>query len=217
MAGFANNVYIVWWDNSLENEEIVFRRSTDGGASFEPLINLSNDLGSSSSPSISVSGNNVYVVWIDENPLGGGAIFFRTSFDGGINFGTSINLSDNEGNARDPSIASVGENVHVSWEFNNNQISDIFYRRSINGGVSFDSIMNISNNVGLSSNPAISTIGNNIYIVWQDTGTYNDAPENYEIFYTKSTDTGANFESEFSNLSNNVGFSFSPSIASTTP
>jgi hypothetical protein len=43
---------------------------------------------------------------------------------------------------------------------------------------------------------------------------YTNPPENYEIFYRKSVDEGASFESEFLNLSNNAGFSYVPSVAS---
>ena len=38
------NIYITWWTNNTanSNEEIMFRASTDGGATFGDKINLSN-------------------------------------------------------------------------------------------------------------------------------------------------------------------------------
>jgi hypothetical protein len=40
----GDNIYIAWWTNNTENgnEEVMFRASTDGGATFSDRINLSN-------------------------------------------------------------------------------------------------------------------------------------------------------------------------------
>ena len=53
-------------DNSYGNNEIVLKTSTDGGAAWSTQ-RLTNNTGSSSNPSISVSGNNLYVVWQDDS------------------------------------------------------------------------------------------------------------------------------------------------------
>ncbi|MDQ3968281.1 MAG: hypothetical protein M3275_07805 [Thermoproteota archaeon] len=37
-----NNIYVVWWTNKSGNWEVMFRASTDGGATFGDKINLSN-------------------------------------------------------------------------------------------------------------------------------------------------------------------------------
>ena len=66
---------------TTENEEILFTRSKDGGASFSDTpINLSNNIGGSYSPQIrAVSGNNVYVVWFDYTTEKSD-IFFKAGF-----------------------------------------------------------------------------------------------------------------------------------------
>jgi hypothetical protein len=40
----GDNIYIAWWTNNTENgnEEVMFRASNDGGATFGDKINLSN-------------------------------------------------------------------------------------------------------------------------------------------------------------------------------
>jgi hypothetical protein len=35
-------VYVAWWTNETGNDEVLFRASTDGGATFGNKINLSN-------------------------------------------------------------------------------------------------------------------------------------------------------------------------------
>ena len=38
----SGNVYVVWKDNTPGNDEVFYRRSTDGGATFGSTVNLSN-------------------------------------------------------------------------------------------------------------------------------------------------------------------------------
>jgi hypothetical protein len=41
----GNTIYVFWMDLRIGNDDIFFRRSTDGGASFGETINLSNNDG----------------------------------------------------------------------------------------------------------------------------------------------------------------------------
>jgi hypothetical protein len=97
---------VVWRDDTSGNFEILYRRSTDGGANFGSTVNLSNNAGGSFNPAIAVSGNNVYVVWRDDTS-GNFEILYRRSTDGGANFSITVNLSGNAGSSDAPSIAAV--------------------------------------------------------------------------------------------------------------
>lgn len=67
VAASENNVYVVWSDDTPGTTEILYRRSTDGGASFGGTVNLSNTTGHSYPAVLAAYGNNVYVVWIDNS------------------------------------------------------------------------------------------------------------------------------------------------------
>jgi hypothetical protein len=204
-----NNVYVVWHDNSLGSTlEILYIMSTDGGGTFGSTVNLSNNAGGSALPSIAVSGNNVHVVWQDST-FGNSEILYRSSTDGGVNFGSTVNLSNNAGFSVNPSIAASGNNVYVVWRDEVSANAEIFYRSSTDSGISFGSTVNLSNNVGFSDMPAIAAAENNVYLVWADgiAAVVND------IIYRTSTDGGTTFEPESSNLSTNTGDSIKPSIA----
>jgi hypothetical protein len=58
IAVSGNNVYVTWDDDSSGNDEILYTRSTDGGATFARSVNLSNNVGGSTFPAIAVSGNS---------------------------------------------------------------------------------------------------------------------------------------------------------------
>lgn len=207
VAVSGNNVYVVWEDDTTGNDEILFRRSVDGGATFGSTINLSSDSGDSLSVGLAVSGSNVYVVWVDSTG-GNNEILFRMSTDGGITFGDITNISNNPGFSQLPRIAVFGTNLYVIWVDVVSFKTEIFYRRSVDGGASFSDTENLSNNADFSDLPAVTVLGNDVYVVWED----NVGGLNREIFYRRSTDGGASF-SDTENLSNSPLSSESPAIA----
>ena len=95
----GSNVYVVWWTNRSGNWEVMFRASTDGGATFGERINLSNSPDTQSQTAeILAVGDSVYVTWweLNENvhPHTNESVL-RVSTDGGQTFGPVINLGTN--------------------------------------------------------------------------------------------------------------------------
>ena len=198
----GDNVYTVWVDNKVGGGDILFRRSIDGGATFEPTINLSNNGDPSLSPHVVASATNVYVIWSD-GPENSEEIFLRRSVDGGATFEpTTTNLSNNTGSSTKVSLAVLGSNVFAVWIDNtglSGSNSDIFFRRSTDGGANFELTKNLSNSAtNFSGGPLITASGNNVYVTWiESVSTNND-----DIFFRRSIDGGANFELTTTNLSN---------------
>jgi hypothetical protein len=96
IATSGDNIYIAWWTNKTgNNNEVMFRASTDGGKTFGDKINLSNSTKADSvDANIDASGDRVFVTWWErtatsEEPL------LRTSTDKGATFGPVMKLSAN--------------------------------------------------------------------------------------------------------------------------
>lgn len=156
-----DSVYTVWQDNTPGNFKTLYKRST---ISFDPTGILSATVvGSpfinSGSPAVAASGNNVYVVW-SEHTDDDVHLLYRRSTDGGATFGGTINLSNNAGSSDRPAIAASGNNVYVVWFDNTPGNAEILYRRSTDGGGTFGSTINLSNNAGSSFEPAIYAVNN---------------------------------------------------------
>src|SRR5829696_4936346 len=81
--------------------------------------------------------------------------------------------------------------------------------RSTNSGANFASAENLSNSPGESSDPRIALSENNVYVVWEDTGSVTG---NSEVKIVRSADSGVTFTGA-ENLSNNNGISFDPRVA----
>jgi hypothetical protein len=207
----GQNVYAVWTDDTPGNNEIFFTKSKNGGASFEPPLNLSNNNGSSAFPRLVVSEPNVYVVWYDYSP-GQSDIFFGQSNDSGKKFNViHIRTPDPSFN---PWIATWTNYVYLVWndggrtttiELPNGESrivdvetgdEEIIFGRSQDDGLTFE-FTNISNTPGkISWNPRIRADESNVYVVWNEMiGKVSD------IFFSVSTDNGNSFSTPI-NVSN---------------
>jgi hypothetical protein len=95
IATSGDNIYIAWWTNKTGNNEVMFRASTDNGATFGDKINLSNSTNAESvNASIAAEGDHVYVSWWERNATSNEPLL-RVSNDNGKTFGEIIRLSSN--------------------------------------------------------------------------------------------------------------------------
>src|SRR5215217_9014103 len=95
IATSDNNVYITWWSNRTGNFEVMFRASTDNGATFGDKINLSNTTEADSDDAeIAASGNSVYVTWWERNETSDTSVAI-VSNDNGATFGQILMLATN--------------------------------------------------------------------------------------------------------------------------
>jgi uncharacterized protein (UPF0333 family) len=91
----GENAYITWWSNKTGNEEVMFRASTDNGATFGDKMNLSNTTEADSDDAeIAASGDNVYVSWWERNETSDTPVA-RVSNDNGATFGPMLMLATN--------------------------------------------------------------------------------------------------------------------------
>jgi hypothetical protein len=180
--------------HAVEEKAIFFGHSSD----------ISSNNGTSTLPYVSAQGDNVYVVWQD-NTSGNYDIYFTYSSDKGNKFAPVRNLSNNTGASGLPQIVALGDNVYVVWQDNTSGNYDIYFKASLSAGAKFKSVRNLSNNNGTSALPQISTLGNNVYVVWQD-----NTSGNYDIFLKRSPNEGTGFRSV--NIYNSNGNSEVPQI-----
>lgn len=117
-------------------------------------------------------------------------------------------LSSTTQNTNARCIASSGDTVHVVWYDNRDGASpEIYYKRSIDGGVNWGADTRITNNIYFSSNPSVSVSGSVVHIVWQE-----NRDGNYEIYYRRSTDGGTSWGTD-TRLTNDSSPSRYPCVA----
>jgi hypothetical protein len=93
----GDNVYVAWWTNNTanNNEDVIFRASTDGGATFGDKINLSNTTEADSTRAeIDSDADSVVVTWWEANQTDDTPVA-RVSTDNGQTFGPFLRLANN--------------------------------------------------------------------------------------------------------------------------
>ena len=119
--------------------------------------------------------------------------------------GDIVQVSSTKGESYRPQLMVVDNSVYLVWTDTSPGNNDIFFSRSINGGMNFENIINLSNNNGTSAFPRMTVYDNNVFVTW-----YDYSPGISDIFFARSMDDGSSFETI--NLSQNNGVSFNPWI-----
>ena len=68
-------------------------------------------------------------------------------------------------------MASSGDNLYIVWPDNKTGNWELFFTKSENGGATFETPFNISNNTSFSANATILSHENHISVTWWDNKT----------------------------------------------
>jgi hypothetical protein len=190
IAANGNILHVVWSDARNGNHEIYYRRSTNAGVTWEAEIRLTNKSADSYSPSIAVSGSTVHVVWEDTRD-GYSEIYYKRSINDGTSWGADRRLTNANYSSRSPSVVVSGFTVHIVWTDGRNVGTDIYYKRSIDAGTSWEADIALIKEHYVSQSPEIAVSGLTVHVVWED-----DRNLNFEIYYKRSTNGGLNWSSD---------------------
>ncbi|MDK2971434.1 MAG: hypothetical protein PWP23_1189 [Candidatus Sumerlaeota bacterium] len=221
----AGNWIAVWSSNDSlggttgTDDDILFARSTDGGATWSPPAPLNSSASTDESfeedidPDIAPDGaGNWIAVWSSTNDLDAtvGAdedIFFARSTDNGATWTALTCLNDYASydgkDDRSPRIATDGAgNWVVTWESRvDNGVYgtdwDIFFSRSTDNGATWTTSAPLNSNAttdsGADEKPMLETDGSGNWIaIWSSTDSLGSTiGTDYDILFARSTDNGA--------------------------
>jgi hypothetical protein len=203
-----SRVFVLWqeivFSGGSHGGEIFFARSTDGGRSFEPVLNLSRSRAgdgkgrvtdrlwhNGSLDLVQARDGTLYAAWTEYE----GALWLSLSTDGGQSFSrpTRVVGSDHAGPARGPSLAAgAGGAVYVAWSVGDDPAADIRVARSNDGGRSFGPPAVAFESPGHAEAPKLA-LGREgtLHLVYGEsrTGLFG----RYRILYTYSIDDGRHF------------------------
>ncbi len=203
----GSDVHVVWYDYRDGNWEIYYKGSANGGFNWGSDTRLTDQNGWSNDPSVSASGNQVHVVWSDDRD-GNEEIYYKNSTDAGSNWGADTRLTNAPSNSYNPVVSVSAQVIHVVWhDYRNSGSPEIYYKRSIDGGISWSDDLRLTNNPFDSNNPSVSASSSSVHISFS---SFRDG--NSEIYYKRSTDNGFSWEADTRLTSNPLG-SFASSLA----
>jgi hypothetical protein len=194
IAATSDTVHAVWFDarHGWPNAEIYYRRSLDGGATWEAESKLTDDAIYSGYPSIAADGATLHVVYFsseneDDN------IHYLRSTDAGATWAPDAELTSSALMQDFPSVAAAGSNVHVIYHDEQNGNWEVYYRRSTDAGTTWDPEVRLTNDPGWSNNSGILVSGQDVHVIWSDDRA---STAHFDIYYKRSTDNGTTWSAD---------------------
>jgi hypothetical protein len=183
-----DHVHVVWYDSTPYNYEIYYKKSPDGGATWNPVKRLTWTPGNSAAPAIAIdSSDTLHIVWSDGTP-GNYEVYYKRSTDGGAIWSAPKRLTWTSGDSGMPAIAvDSSDTLHIVFYDDTSGSTEIYYKQSTNGGATWSPVRRLTWTPGSSGAPAIARgSGNTIHVVWEDY-----TPGNQEIYYMRSPNGGS--------------------------
>ncbi len=185
VAVSGSTVHAAWSDyRDAGNEEIYYKRSSDGGSTWSPDIRLTQAVGWSEWPGIAASGSLVHLVWYDfrEGGTSTGQIYYKRSTDGGLTWESDVRITADMFGAYVPSVAASDSVVHLVWS----ELCDIYSQFSSDAGASWAPAIHLTNNQTtvcppITSNPCVALSGPTVHVIWEDNRNGNG-----EIYYRRN-------------------------------
>ena len=206
-AAEGENVYIIAEkDYDISNpDNVLFRKSTDGGITFGAAVDLSDNRNSHVFPQVISNGNHVYVIWRDYYDNNFKDLIFRKSDDYGNTFGNATKLNKDKQDTEmynQPFLSFKDDGkVYVSWEeIHQSQVQTQYQllRISEDGGNNFGPEKKITDTLSmrydLSKGGIALGSGQNIYYLWS--GPSDPTFDINGIFFKMSQDGGITFAKE---------------------
>lgn len=207
IAFTSQNLHVVWRETRDGNYEIFYKRSPDQGMTWGPDTNLTQASGSSETPCIAVIGSILHVLWFDNRDGGAYEIYYKRSTDQGLTWESDVRLTDDPGVSFGPCAVTKDSMVHVIWQDSRDGNWELYYKRSVDYGLTWGPDTRLTNASETSESPSVAASANNVHVVWWD-----NRDGNYEIYYKVSSDQGLTWSSD-TRLTNDGSWSQFPHIA----
>jgi hypothetical protein len=162
-------------------------------AVWGPESRITASVGHSLAPRLAAYNGVVHAVWFDYVGAGGDAeILYARSIDNGTSWSAPVNLTANSSRPDlDPAIAVDATGVYVIWNSDING-GDVFFRRSLDNGISWLAVQQLSSAPGLSRAGNVTVApGGALHVVY-----YDDRVGYTNIYHRQSCDYGATWTAE---------------------
>jgi hypothetical protein len=205
LAALGNDVFVVWSDNELGNEEIFLARSSDRGETFSQPVNISRTETPSRRPRIAAFGHGYYIVWEEGEGRATDIYYVAGS---GADVTSPTNLSNDGAYSFSPRVAAGARSVGVIWK-SEDRGTNVLFRNPAAGPP-----VRISEDGRVSGDISIAIGASAVVVAWE--ANFGSGGDDRDVFFARSEDGGRTFSaashpnnrgvivSEFSNYGDQI-------------
>lgn len=177
-------LHMVWEEFDKTKGNIFYSISTDRGKTWKKLVQITNSSGISEYPNIMVGfDDTLHITWEDKTS-GHSEVYYMKKSKNENNWSKSKLISPKDVDAGEPSLVVTNDGIiHVVWRDSRHANSEIYYRNSTDGGITFNKELRLTNDDYYSEYPKMIPISKNLVrIFWFDDSTgknwllYRDGP-----------------------------------------
>jgi hypothetical protein len=125
----ADVIHLVWADHTPGNDEVYYKKSTTGGATWVGTRRLTWNSGDSKPTAIAIDASDLlHLAWYDSTP-GNDEIYHKQSTDGGGSWTSADRLTWNSGNSQVPKLMTNSHGLHIVWCDASPGNNEIYYKK----------------------------------------------------------------------------------------
>ena len=191
-ADNSGGLHVVWEDNRANLQQVYYKQSLDNGLTWSQEVELSNLSYATIDPLPRVAFNaNRIFVFFSGGTDNGEQLFEVTSNQTESSFSRQEQITNDPGYQTNPSVAVVGNTIHLVWERYANGMEHIYYMRSADGGATWQPAIPLTQSSAQDRHPTIFAVNRNVFVAWD---RFNDGLE--ALFFLASFDGGATWQPE---------------------
>jgi hypothetical protein len=170
-----------WMDAPAADNEIYFNRISASGSKIGTDQRITSSPGNSLYPSLSWSGSEFGVSWMDIRSGSQYEIYFSRISSSGIKQGADLRIST--GDSYTPSLVWAGTEFGVGWS--DIGTDEIYFSRISAGGAKVGGDIRVTNSPGGSGSSTLIWTGSEFGLCWEDA-----CDGNFEIYFTRLSASG---------------------------
>ena len=183
-------LWIFWTRKTVDNYNVLYVTSSNGGANWSPETQLTSDSGANSGVSVCQAlDNTIWLVYASDR-TGNYDLYYKTSSDYGASWSNDTQLTFHSGHDLKPVVRQMSDGtIWIVWASDRSGSYDLYLKNSQNNGDSWSDDIQLTTDLGLDKMPSLAQMSNGtIWLVFA-----SDRTGHYELYYMTSSDFGASW------------------------